>query len=141
MWNRWVAVEQLADSVAAVVAVHEVSVLVHNIAHERANVMHIHVRLYYGECRDSTNTLRDRVSETLIGTLHQSHTLIGYLSHKEGLIQVSVISLVVDRHVQIHNISVLQLAGIGNAVTYHLVHRAREKTTRIEYVHTLFGKK
>ena len=72
---------------------------------------------------------------------YASRSRIGYPSHKEGPIQVSVISLVVDRHDQIHNISVLQLAGIGNAVTYHLVHRAREKTTRIEYVHTLFGKK
>ena len=42
-----VAVEELADSMATVVVVHEEAVLVTHVTHPIANVSHIDIRLYY----------------------------------------------------------------------------------------------
>lgn len=49
--------------------------------------------------------------------------LIFDIAHEERFVQVAVEAVMVDRHVEITNVSILERSTVGNAVANHLVDR------------------
>jgi hypothetical protein len=61
--------------------------------------------------------------ERLIGDLDKLLRLGRHLANKEGVVHVTVIALVVDRDVDIADVSLLQRSAIRNAMADRLVDR------------------
>lgn len=72
------------------------------------------------------------MSKTLIGTFYQLHTLFWYIAHKECFIQISMISLVIYSHIQVHNISILEFSGIWDTMANNLIHRTKLIITKLD---------
>ena len=86
-------------------------------------------------------TVSNGITQTFVSTLDKLDISLADLSNEEGFVQITMVTLVVYRDIQVDNVSAPQFPGIGNAVANHLVYRPILNETSQYYVQTLFGKK
>lgn len=63
----------------------------------------------------------DCFADTLVGDFHQLLVFLGNITHEEGLVEVSVETPMVDGHVHIAKIAVLQRPHVRDSVTNYFV--------------------
>lgn len=62
-------------------------------------------------------------AETLVGNRDQLLVLLRDITHEESFIQIAMEAPVVDSHVHIAQVTILQGTHVRNAMTNHLIHR------------------
>lgn len=127
MWDARRAVEDGVDSVAAVRPYHTAS--------PRLGVFLDDIAKLPEKCAGFCNLYC--LVETLPRSLDHADRVwvgLGLVSNVVGLVQVSVIALVIQRHVDIQDVSILEDALIGNAMADHFVGRCADRLWEVVVV-------
>lgn len=113
VWNVGRRVEERVDAVSAVALHDAVPVLLHMLLDHVADLAVTLAGL------DDV----DGLAERLVRHLHQLLVLVLYVADEERLVEIAVKAAVVNGHVQVANVAVLQRTGVGDAVADDFVHR------------------
>lgn len=121
------AVEERVDSVPAVCPDHGAAVLGGVVLNHLPQGAEHQARLDRGNCQ----------VQALTRGLHQPHSIgvgLGLVAHVVRLVQVRVVAVHVNRHVQVYDVAILEHVLIRNPVADDLVHRSAHGLGEVKVV-------
>mmetsp|Transcript_9873 Transcript_9873/g.29843 ORF Transcript_9873/g.29843 Transcript_9873/m.29843 type:complete len:359 (+) Transcript_9873:1484-2560(+) len=124
MWDVWSTVEQIANAMAAVAAHHTEPARADVLGNHLANFAVPHS--WFARCNG--------LHETVVCTLHKLLALVANISTCDCLVQVSMVAVEIGGDVNVHNVAILQLARIWDAMADDLVHAGTHALGEVEVV-------